>query len=71
MGRYDRIERKGDLPPPGSSLTNPEFSVDRITWGFNVALPGGSMLLINHEHWRMPDELNDVDVIGGRWVVPF
>ena len=71
VGRYDMMEHKGDLPPPGSSLTDPDFNVDRITWGFNVTLPGGSMLLINHEHWIMPDELDDVDVIGGRWVVSF
>ena len=71
VGRYDMIEHNGDLPPSGSSLTHADFNVDRLTWGFNTTLPGGSLLLINHEHWFLPDELDNVDVIGVRWVGMF
>ena len=71
IGRYDRIGHNAHLPPSGSSITDPDFDVSRITWGFNFTLPGGSTLQINHEHWLMPDELNDTDVIGIRWVGTF
>ena len=69
VGRYDRIDR--ERPPSGSLITDADFDVSRITWGFNISLPGGSTLQINHEHWLMPDELNDVDVIAIRWVGTF
>ena len=68
--RYDTLDRQGDLPPPGSSL-GPRFSLYRVTWGFNVTLPGGSMLLLNHEHWSMPSGLRDVEVAAVRWVATF
>ena len=71
VGRYEMMDTKGNQPPPGSSLTVNEFTVDRITWGLNIGLPGGSTLLLNHEHWIMPEGLGDVDVIGARWTVPF
>ena len=30
--------------------------------------PGGSNLMLNHEHWLMPHQLDNVDVFGVRWV---
>ena len=71
VARYDTLSRNGDLPPLGSSLTKGEFTVQQFTWGCAVTLPGGSLLLFDHEHWFMPHELDDVDVFGLRWVVTF
>ncbi len=71
VGRYDILSRNGDLVPPGKSLADGRFDVNRITWGFALTLPGGSLLLVNHEHWRMPKELENVDVVGLRWVAAF
>lgn len=50
VGRYDMFDRRGDLLPAGSSLSDPDFDVHRATWGFSITLPGGSLLLLNHEH---------------------
>ena len=69
--RYDTLSHNGDLPPPGSTLNDGDFTVQRFTWGFTITLPGGSLLLLDHEHWFMPHELSDVDVIGLRWVATF
>lgn len=69
--RYDTLTRDSEVPPFGGVITDTEFTVRRFTWGFRVGLPGGSVLMINHEHWDMPDELDNVDVIGLRWVATF
>jgi mono/diheme cytochrome c family protein len=58
--RYDTLEHRH--PVFGDA------SLDRFTTGINVGLPGGSLLMINHELW-MPDGEDDVDLIGVRWVV--
>jgi hypothetical protein len=71
VARYDTLTHNGDLPPAGSTLTDPDFTVHRFTWGFALTLPGGNLLLINHEHWNMPQGLDDVDVLGLRWVAAF
>ena len=71
VARYDTLRHAGDMAPEGSSLADPNFTVHRFTWGFTVTLPGGSLLLINHEHWNMPQNLDDVDVLGLRWVATF
>ena len=70
IARYDTMDFNGDVPPPQSSLDG-SYDVARYTWGFNIALPFGSTLMINHEHWAMPSELEDVDVVGFRWVTSF
>jgi hypothetical protein len=61
--RYDTLEHhhafSGDL------------STERFTWGLNVALKEGSLLLLNHEHWMFPDSGSDVDVLGVRWTSTF
>ena len=67
--RYDTLQRRGDLAPVRGQLLNSD--VDRITWGFNVGLPGGSLLLVNHEHWMFTGDADNVDVIGVRWVGTF
>jgi len=69
--RFDNLRRDGALPPPGSSLSDGGYTVQRITWGFNFGLPGGSLLVLNHEHWSMPSGLDAVDVIAVRWIASF
>tara|TARA_R110001592_G_scaffold158627_1_gene389796 strand:- start:374 stop:793 length:420 start_codon:yes stop_codon:yes gene_type:complete len=61
VARLDNLERR---------LTGGDEEIDRVTWGFNVATPGGSLLLLNHEHWILPDN-SDIDVIGVRWTATF
>lgn len=43
-------------------------SIERLTSGFNLGLPGGSLLMINHEHWQ-PETGRDVDLVGVRWSI--
>lgn len=69
-GRYDTMRHDGTLAPPTSSLA-PQFRTDRFTWGFDIALFGGSSLILNHEHWALPSGQGRVDVLGARWVVSF
>ncbi len=71
IARWDAIRNDGDIVPAGSSLTDPSFGVRRVTWGFRFALPFGSSLVLNHEHWTMPDDLDSVDLIGVRWIATF
>ena len=61
VARLDNLERR---------FTGGDEEIDRATWGFNVATPGGSLLLLNHEHWILPDN-SDIDVIGVRWTATF
>lgn len=70
VARLDATRYEGTVAPIASSLS-PDFRVERFTWGFDVAVFGSSNLMINHEHWSMPEALEDVDVIGLRWVMSF
>jgi hypothetical protein len=45
-----------------------DSAIHRITSGFNIGLPGGSLLMINHERWEEKGAAN-VDVLGIRWSV--
>lgn len=69
--RYDVQDRDSPAPVPESILPSGTFRVSRFTWGVNSALPGGSVLMLNHEHWFAPTGLADVDVLGVRWVAMF
>jgi mono/diheme cytochrome c family protein len=60
LARYDTLEHS-NLNPGSDKLS-------RTTEGFNIGLPGGSLLMINHERW-MPKGARHVDVLGVRWVV--
>ena len=62
MARYDNLEHRD---------SGGETSLERFTWGVNTTLPGGSLLIFNHEHWNFPTGTPDVDVLGFRWVVTF
>jgi hypothetical protein len=57
---YDTLEQQS------AALGDP--FLERFTSGFNIGLPGGSLLMINHERW-MPRVGDDVDVFGVRWSI--
>jgi len=58
--RYDTLDHR--------SLSLGPASLYRVTSGFNIGLPGGSLLMINHERW-IPKEGDHVDVLGVRWAI--
>jgi mono/diheme cytochrome c family protein len=60
LASFDTLEQRS--PAFGDA------TIERFTWGFNIGLPGGSLLMINHERW-MPQAAEDVDVVGIRWTV--
>lgn len=71
FARYDNQLRHSPLPPPASQIPTGSFTVQRFTYGLNWTLPGGSLLMVNHEHWFLPGNLGSADVIGLRWAVTF
>jgi hypothetical protein len=58
--RYDTLDHR--------SIAFGPATINRVTSGFNIGLPGGSLLMINHERW-MPKGSEHVDVFGVRWAV--
>ena len=71
LARYDSQSTQSLLPPVGSPLTTGNFLVQRFTYGLNWTLPGGSLLMVNNEHWILPHSLGSIDVLGVRWAVTF
>jgi len=71
LARYDGQSTQSLSPPPGSTLTAANFTVQRFTYGLNWTLPGGSLLMVNEEHWFLPAGLGSVDVLGVRWAATF
>ena len=71
FSRFDSQLTHSPSPPLGSQLTTGNFSVDRITYGVNWSLPGGSLLMVNLEQWLMPSGLTNVNVLGVRWATTF
>jgi hypothetical protein len=59
--RYDTLNHRGFL---GTQDT------DRITTGLNWVLPGGSLLIVDHEYWQFNDG-GHANVLGMRWTVTF
>ena len=59
--RYDTIEHSGTL---GESFT------ERVSLGPALTI-GGSLLILNYEHWMFDTPLNDEDVFGFRWAAWF
>ncbi len=68
FGRYDQQTQHYAI---GSPLARPVFDVNRLTYGVNWTLKGGSLLMVNVEHWYMPREFKDIDVLGVRWAMSF
>jgi hypothetical protein len=59
--RYDTLEHR--------NLAFGNDLLSRVTSGFNIGLPGGSLLMINHERWTPKGQDQHVDVFGVRWSV--
>lgn len=64
LARYDNLIQTG-------YLIFPDTSVDRFTWGFNFTLPGGSQLILNHEHWVFSGDRSNAEVLAAKWVASF
>ena len=61
--RYDTLEHRSFFG---------DTSIARFTWGLSTTSIGGTLLMINHEHWNFPtDDEPDIDVLGIRWVATF
>jgi cytochrome c2 len=71
FSRFDSQLTHSPSPPLGSQLTTGNFSVDRITYGVNWSLPGGSLLMVNLEQWLLPSGFNNINVLGLRWASTF
>jgi hypothetical protein len=69
--RYDNQLTHSQLPPIGSRLTSADFRVERLTYGLNYTLKGGSLLMFDFEQWRVPDQFNNIDLFGIRWAATF
>ena len=69
--RYEEQLRDSPLAIPGSVVPTGDFGVRRFTWGVHFPLAGDSVLIINHEHWKVPAPLDNVDVLALRWVGVF
>jgi hypothetical protein len=61
LARYDTLDHSGAFG---------ERDVERFTWGLNFGLYGGSLLILNQEHWRFSDR-SSIDLMGLRWTVAF
>ena len=71
FGRYDTQLTHSALAPLGSPLASGDFHVDRITFGVNWTLPGGSLLMTDIEHWEVPNTFQDINLLGIRWAATF
>jgi hypothetical protein len=70
--RYDSQSRRSPLPPPGSSLPSGIFDVERLTVGINFELWHSSLLMIDLEHWLLPEPGHPTaDVVGIRYTITF
>lgn len=61
LARYDTLDHSGAL---GERFT------ERFTWGLNFGVYGGSLLILNQEHWKFSDR-SSIDLMGVRWTMAF
>ncbi|MCI0333263.1 MAG: hypothetical protein L0228_08580 [Planctomycetes bacterium] len=61
LARYDTLEHRGALG---------HMSTERFTYGFNWVLPGGSLLILDHEHW-IYETRSPANIFGLRWTTAF
>ncbi|HWB12354.1 MAG TPA: hypothetical protein VG826_24220 [Pirellulales bacterium] len=69
--RYDLLDHRSVVPPPGSTIPTGNFDVKRTTGGINYQLTGNSLLMFNYERWILPAPLPDLNVYGIRWAATF
>lgn len=70
LARYDWQQQSLTQAPEGFSVAA-SAGVTRWTFGLNVNLVGGSLLMLNYEHWTLPGDLARTDVVGARWACTF
>lgn len=63
LARYDTLEHR--------DASFGDTSTNRFTWGVNYRLPGGSLLMVNHEHWMIESQPDDMDLVGVRWAATY
>lgn len=68
--RYDRQRQAAEIPD-GSGISFDAFNVQRLTYGLNCTLPGGSLLMANYEYWLLPAGFENLHVYGVRWAATF
>ncbi len=68
--RYDR-QRQSARIPGGTGISFDPFNVQRLTYGLNFTLPGGSLLMVNYEYWMLPAGFENINVYGLRWAATF
>jgi len=71
VARYDTLDRSSARPGFGRLSGSNSYHVWRFTSGINWLLPGGSVLRLNHEHWRFPDPIDNQNILAVRWVATF
>jgi hypothetical protein len=72
LARYDYFNHSSPLPPPGSTLPVGAFDVERITVGVNIELWHQSLLMVDYEHWLLPELAHaTADVFGVRYTITF
>jgi nitrate/TMAO reductase-like tetraheme cytochrome c subunit len=71
LARYDKQERRSLFAPEESTIGLGSLSVERTTFGLNLNLRKAGLLMIDYEHWTLPDTLGSTDVIGTRWAYTF
>lgn len=71
LGRWDQQSQAYAFNDPDAGRPGNNFTVNRLTYGVNWTLPGGSLLMFNIEHWNLPQSLPDMNVVGVRWAASF
>jgi mono/diheme cytochrome c family protein len=61
LARYDTLKHGGALG---------RLKTERFTYGLNFLLLGGSLLILNHEHWIYEDGPS-INIFGMRWTATF
>ncbi len=70
--RYDSQGHRSLLPPTTSTLPSGRFDVERLTLGVNFELWRQSLLMIDLEHWLLPEPNKRIADIGGvRYTITF
>ena len=69
--RWDEQRQKYGAFDDTAGNPSATFNVNRMTYGLNWTMPGGSLLMFNVEHWYLPSGFHDTNVVGMRWAATF